>query len=222
MLATTVYERENCRGASLDKMDKGEWYSGPNWLLEPCNSRAETLGTWSIVQSERELDEWAALLDRSLYWKTLRVIAWALRFNDNALAKKPSVKRKRGSLTTEEISKAEHHRVQRVQADVDPDLETPGWKLVKDENKGILKCKGRIRGYEPVFIPIGDFATKLILRVHRQVNHLGNANTMSAIQERWWIPRVRSRVKKVINRCNLCKVFSARPWGATATDSRLT
>jgi hypothetical protein len=42
--------------------------------------------------------------------------------------------------------------------DVESDLETPGWKLAKDEDTGILKCKVRIHGYEPVFIPNGHFA----------------------------------------------------------------
>ncbi len=128
------------------------------------------------------------------------------------------MKKESGPLTTKEILSAENYWIQRVQANVELNLETPGWKLVKDEETGILKCNGRIQGYEPVFIPSRDFAEKLICHTDQQINHLGVANTMSAIREKWWIPKLRSKVKKVINRCNLCKVFRAKPYGTTATS----
>ena len=171
----------------------------------------------ALFTVKREPDEWDALFEKCSYWKTLRVTAWILRFKHNALAKNRKTKKKSGPLTTEEILSAEDCWVRRVQVDVESDLETPGWKLAKDEDTGILKCKGRIHGYEPVFIPNGHFAEKLIRHAHQQVNHLGVANTMSAVREKWWIPRLRSKVKKVINRCNRCKVFRAKPHGATGT-----
>ena len=40
---------------------------------------------------------------------------------------------------------------------------------------------------------------------------------MANIWNEWWIPRLRSKVKKVINRCNTCKVFSTKPYGSTMT-----
>ena len=47
--------------------------------------------------------------------------------------------------------------------------------------------------------------------------YLGVANTMANIQNEWWIPRLMSKVKKVINRYNTCKVFSTKPYGSTTT-----
>ena len=47
--------------------------------------------------------------------------------------------------------------------------------------------------------------------------HLGVASTMAFIRENWWIPQLRAKVKKVIPNCNFCKVFSAKPFTATAT-----
>ena len=47
--------------------------------------------------------------------------------------------------------------------------------------------------------------------------HLGVANTMANIRNEWWIPRLRSKVKKVINQCNTCKIFSTKPYGSTTT-----
>ena len=40
---------------------------------------------------------------------------------------------------------------------------------------------------------------------------------MAAIRDKWWILRLRSKVKKLINECNICKIFSTKPYGPTRT-----
>ena len=40
---------------------------------------------------------------------------------------------------------------------------------------------------------------------------------MAEIRKEWWIPKLRSKVKKMVNTCNVCKVFSTKPYGAAAT-----
>ena len=40
---------------------------------------------------------------------------------------------------------------------------------------------------------------------------------MAAIKEQYWVPHLRSKVKKAINRCNTCKVFSTKPYRAPMT-----
>ena len=40
---------------------------------------------------------------------------------------------------------------------------------------------------------------------------------MAAVREEWWLPQLRSKVKKMVNSCYLCKVFSTRPYGPTET-----
>ena len=136
---------------------------------------------------------------------------------NNALAKKNGTNKKRGPLTTEEIAIAKNRWVRKEQADVKPNLENPGWRIVKDEVTNVFRCKGRIPGYEPTYIEGGEFAKKLIRHVHEEIKHLGIANTMATIRENWWIPKLRSKVKRVINTCNVCEVYSARPYGLTAT-----
>ena len=100
---------------------------------------------------------------------------------------------------------------------MDPNLESPGWKLVTDENTGIFKCKGRIPGYQPTYIEGGIFADKLICHIHKDVKHQGVASIMAAVTEERWIPQLRSKVKKIINSCHLCKVFSTPPYRPTET-----
>jgi hypothetical protein len=59
---------------------------------------------------------------------------------------------------------------------------------------------------------------KLIQHSHEKAMHLGVASAMSSIREDWWIPQLRSKVKKVIGNCNVCKVFSTKPFSAQATS----
>ena len=33
---------------------------------------------------------------------------------------------------------------------------------------------------------------------------------MAEIRKEWWIPKLRSKVKKMVNTCNVCKVFSTK------------
>ena len=48
---------------------------------------------------------------------------------------------------------------------------------------------------------------------------LGVASTMANIRENWWIPKLRAKAKKIIQRCNACKVFSTRPYGTRPTSA---
>lgn len=63
----------------------------------------------------------------------------------------------------------------------------------------------------------GPLAEKLVAHVHNQIMHLGVTSTMASIRESWWILKLRARVKKTIMRCNVCKVFSTRPYEAPPT-----
>ena len=42
---------------------------------------------------------------------------------------------------------------------------------------------------------MGLFAEKLISHTHQEILHFGVADTMAAIRENWWIPRLRAAVK---------------------------
>ena len=49
--------------------------------------------------------------------------------------------------------------------------------------------------------------------------HLGTANTMASMREKWWIAKLRAKVKKVIKKCNVCKVFSNKSYGVPLTSA---
>ena len=106
--------------------------------------------------------------------------------------------------------------IRKVQRHIPEDTESNGWRLEKDERTKILRCVGRIQGYSPVYLENGLFVKKLTRHVHEQRLHPGVASTMGAIREEWRIPRLRSLVKKMINGCHTCKVFSTKQYGKTS------
>ena len=83
------------RGASVDKMEKGDWFTGPEWLqheekwpgqptlVRSTEASEEEKPLKEVVASAREHkpDEWDQLLEGKPYWTVLRVTAWTIRFN---------------------------------------------------------------------------------------------------------------------------------------------
>ena len=107
------------RGVSLDKMEKGNWFIGPEWLQHDdewpeqptlaCSTEVskEEKPLRVVVASvkEHKPDEWDQLLECKPYWSVLRITAWAIRFKGNTLANKQKGRKQKGALCTDEISK---------------------------------------------------------------------------------------------------------------------
>ena len=52
----------------------------------------------------------------------------------------------------------------------------------------------------------------LVWDAHNRIKHLGERKTLAEIRSRYWIPRGKSFVKKVLHRCITCKRFNSRPY----------
>ena len=113
------------------------------------------------------------------------------------IARQHHEQRKRKPLTTEEIMQARDYWVRREQRNIPTTAVSPGWKLSHYEETKILKCVGRICGYDPSYLKNGVFAQKLI-RAFGNRKHDGShkgelVDTKADIS------------------CNICKAFSTRP-----------
>ena len=63
---------------------------------------------------------------------------------------------------------------------------------------------------QPYIIPQGHPITKLITDVTHNNAHLGTEYVLSNLRIKYWIPKTRSLIKKLHNRCVTCrKLFSA-------------
>ena len=212
-------------------MENDDWLTGPEWLqheekwpeqptlVRSTEASEEKKPLKEVVASasEHRPDEWDQLLEDKPYWAVLTVTAWAIRFKNNTLTKKQMRKKRKGLLCIDEIRGAKELWVRRAQKRIPQDTETPGWRLVEDTKTGVFKCVGRIPGYRPSYLEDCLLTQKLSRHVHPEMKHLGVANTMAEIRKEWWIPKLRSKVKKMVNTCNVCTIFSTKPYRATAS-----
>ena len=198
------------------------WCQGPDWLSQP-EKWPPDLKTTDCAESNEELrltkqvfalateteDELVKLLSKFTYWKTLRVIAWVLRFAGNIRCTPDQ--RVNGPVTTTELEKAENLLTLQGQQQIDETFPEDQLRLNLQANKdGVLECRGRVQGLYPVYIPGSSlWARRFVEHVHKSTLHGGVGLTMVKVRERHWIPRLRRLVKRVIKDCHGCKRFHA-------------
>ncbi|XGW27382.1 hypothetical protein V3C99_007746 [Haemonchus contortus] len=93
--------------------------------------------------------------------------------------------------------------------------------LFQCEKTLLWKSEGRINNANlpqaavtPTFLPNEHHITKLlILYTHGENNHCGVNHTLAELRQKYWIPKGRSAVKKVIrNHCFHCRRYNAKPF----------
>ena len=161
-------------------MAKGEWFEGPNWLLSEkelpeqpelkccttVNGEYKQMKEAVFHTTENILDEWDNLLEWKPYWQTLKTTTWALQFMKNCLGRVKKRKLTKGKLITQEVLDARDYWVRREQSKITEIKETPGYSVEKEKETCILKCYGRINGYNPTYLEMGLFAERLITHNH--------------------------------------------------------
>lgn len=163
------------------------------------------------IKHHDEIDE---LVIKSSLWRTLQITAWISRFLYNARVK--NKQRLKGPLTAEEIESQRLFwikRVQKQEASSDKFKDDELRLNLKPNNEGVLECRGRIQDY-PVYLPDTSlYAEKVVEDAHKVTLHGGVGLTMAKVRERFWIPRLRRIVKRVVKRCAGCKRFQAVAFG---------
>ena len=163
----------------------------------------------------------------SSYDKSLRYIAFVQRFVYNLRQK---VKKEDlildSNVSTQEYHEAETTLVKYVQSKmrIQKNFIQLKRELNVEEINGILRCKGRLVNapipYEtkfPILQPRDDRLSALIVKhSHEMAHHNGPKETINELRKRFWIPRTRVFVKKIIHKCSLCKIFEGKPFAYPA------
>ena len=215
------------RGSS-DLETNEMWMSGPSWLnnsdswpeqivakpSDVSESESRTIKTVMKAAVQRKSDVFDDLLAKTTLWKTVRILAWIKRFAVNCRRSK----RISGPLTTEETEEQLKFLIKRAQEDGENSVQfkehSQRLNLQKNE-EGIYVCKGRIQGFYPIYLPSNHLLSlKIVERAHLYTLHGGVGLTMSKVRDDYWIPTLRSLVKKVIGKCYGCKRFYTTPMPA--------
>eukprot|EP00794_Sanderia_malayensis_P007378 gene7378-biopygen5953 len=231
------------RGMTAVKLQHcGKWWNGPTWLtqredwpMQPQALASEEvkgemrLATVVIATTEVKLGI-SCCMDPKRYncgMKLFRVTAWVLRFI-NKIRRRSLEKHE--TLTVEEIKKAEEVWVKSVQQQHRPTAEQINQLGLKEDRNGILRCFGRFQQQEdqqPIYVPKQHHLTSLlVIDSHRRVLHMGVATTLAELRSRFWVPKGRQEVKRIISSCNHCKRYSVKPYKQPTTapvpDFRVT
>ncbi|KHJ96811.1 hypothetical protein OESDEN_03223 [Oesophagostomum dentatum] len=123
----------------------------------------------------------------------------------------------RGAFTGIEIRNAMSTVTRLHQVEHRPTLEHPPnckLNLINDSN-GLIQCYGRLRNSilanetkYPAFIAPNTALARLIIEDEHGDIHCAKSHTNSNARQRYWIPRLRRLIKKVIKRCDRCQRFN--------------
>ncbi|KAK3748474.1 hypothetical protein QZH41_005911 [Actinostola sp. cb2023] len=203
------------------------WWKRPPWLTDkklwpPDITTTATAESQTEAKALREVfavavaepDALDALLQRSDYWRAMRVCGWVMRFIQNARATKAH--RVRGPLTTREIETARLVWVKRAQASASESDQFEEDKLqlnLQPNSEGVLECRGRIQGEYPVFLPDNQLYTqKVVMDAHLTTLHGGMGLTMAKVRQQHWVPRLRCLTKRIVKSCHGCQRFQAQAY----------
>ena len=209
------------------------WWKGPPWLedsetewpptIDELEQTPESLtevkkNTTVMVADVREECSIANVIDVNRYssfTKLARVTAWVSRFVSNTRAQRNKQEKLTGQLEVSEVNRAEIQWIKVAQSE----LRTQGnfKQLVKEldlkEEAGIYRCRGRlvhsgldVEAKTPIDLPKEHRVTNLLIeRCHERVLHSGLRATLAEIRAKYWIPRGRQVVKKLLGRCVMCR-----------------
>ncbi|XP_047122977.1 uncharacterized protein LOC124806269 [Hydra vulgaris] len=207
------------RGVSPEKFSSF-WFNGPIWLSYKenwpnqseifdksygtlCESIALKENVWMVTEEIKENRTFKELWNKYNYWKILRISSFMKWFIYNCRNKEKIV----GPIKMEEMIEAETVNIKHLQRSVELKANVE----LKQDEKNLWRCHGRVTGYSSILIPKGFLLTlRIIEHHHTKTLHGGVGDTMGSIRERFLIPSLRMAVKKVIRSCNLCKGYRVK------------
>ena len=226
------------RGELASRLKENElWWRGPAWLSGPkegwpvseisetpqsadeqrkVNVAVAGVTTKSGVSTVIEIGKFSRL------GRLLRVTSWVKRFLYNSRCTAKSTERRKGMLSSSEIAEAERMWIRSSQDDLKSDkhYKDLAIKLKLVEIDGLLRCKGRLESsdlepesQQPIILPRSDKLTKLVIEeCHRKTKHSGIRATLGELRSRFWVPKGRQAVKRVLKECVTCMKAQGKPF----------
>lgn len=172
--------------------------------------------------------------------RLLRVTAYVLRFIRNAKKSvsnretpKSPERSSRKELNAQELNQAEMLWIKTVQTasfakeleflqskrGTFPPVYVTQFNLFLNDQQ-IIRCKGRVsnaplseESKNPILLPSKHPLTNLIIQdVHSKIKHSGIKDTLTTIRERFWVPRGREAVKRILRKCVTCRRVEGAPY----------
>lgn len=213
------------------------WWRGPAWLSGPkeewpvaqicetpqsIDEEKKMTVTVTGVTSKFGISNVIEINAFSRLGRLLRVTAWVKRFLFNLQCIRNDTEKREGMLCGSEIAEAERIWIKSSQDELksNRNYEDLATKLKLMDHGGLLRCKGRLENsdlepesQQPIIIPRDHKLTKLMIEeCHRRTQHSGIRATLGELRSRFWVPKGRQAVKKVLKECVTCKKAQGKPF----------
>ena len=229
------------RGLQASKLKNNiTWWEGPAWLKQGIDywpkrkylERTENVDLESKKQAvvlsgaEENKPFISSVVDINRFSnmnKLLRTTARIFRFIGNVKAKVAGKEINTNEITVEEIERAEQLWIMDAQSTVS---EKNDACLLRNlgvfKDNGILRCKGRLENSEldpgTILIPGNHlFANLIVLHCHGIVKHLKVRPTLAEIRTKFWIPKGRLLVRRLLSTCTVCRRLEGKPYSQPIT-----
>ena len=222
------------RGASIGKLrDMRQWWRGPifleldrdDWPLQPeaestLSSDDIEVKTPPVVIAAISDHTQPRLLDSTRFssWhKFRRTVAWILRFIGNLKSRvQPGTSATSGALSNAELEKADSFILREDQARYQQELKHMSPFV---DQQGIQRVGGRLDKapiayvtQHPIILSPSSDVTRLIVQdIHEGILHSGLNHTLNEFRMKYWMPKARGTVKRLINGCIFCRNRRAQP-----------
>ncbi|UYV78538.1 hypothetical protein LAZ67_16001935 [Cordylochernes scorpioides] len=200
---------QNC----FRKKNKTGQYQKYSMIWKPLKKRGRLVV--GFVAKEPEENPWYLNLYEGKREVTLtqilRVIAWMLHFNPSEF--------KGYIISQEELDSAEKSLVKIIQSESIGEKDPKMKQLHAFQDKeGLWRVKTRIVNRNddelfrlPILIPRNHPVTELIVKsVHEKMYHCGAQTLRSVLREKFWIPKARQLVRRVIHKYPRCRRFETK------------
>lgn len=226
------------RGELASRLKENKlWWRGPAWLSGPkeewpvaqicetpqsIDEEKKMTVTVTGVTSKFGISNVIEINAFSRLGRLLRVTAWVKRFPFNLQCIRNDTEKREGMLCGSEIAEAERIWIKSSQDELksNRNYEDLATKLKLMDHGGLLRCKGRLENsdlepesQQPIIIPRDHKLTKLMIEeCHRRTQHSGIRATLGELRSRFWVPKGRQAVKKVLKECVTCKKAQGKPF----------
>ncbi|XP_058827757.1 uncharacterized protein LOC131687678 [Topomyia yanbarensis] len=239
-----------------DMTTSSRWFCGPNFLWQPNEAWPVSPHPFGSTKEELRphlllhtmpLDPVVQPHDFSGWSSLLRRMAYVTRFVDNLRQAKMKKPRRGGSLTRDEVRKAENYLFRLAQRSAYPDeiavlneplSTTQQRKFIKNnsslskmcaflDKNGVLRARGRTQeckftdydAANPVILPRNHHITRLIVsNAHKQFNHQNHETIINELRQRFRSPRQKATYRAIRKECQQCKNNQAASQPPAMTD----
>ena len=162
--------------------------------------------------------------DYSSFKKLLRVTAYVFKFIANIKSHSTTTaNRGQPTLTAGDIEMARTYWLKASQEAIADTRNFQQWSVqfgLFQDQSGLWRCGGRLGNSDlpqtakhPVLLDKGHHVTLLIVRdSHERVLHGGVKATLTELRSRYWIIQGRSFVRRILQKCTVCRRFQGRPY----------